>query len=207
MKKHIVFVLVAASLLLACTFTVASEIPVGLLSFDVFISANGTPGINAFDIFNFTGSNFGPAVGPPYAADPLTFDNATLTVNSQSGSSVINLGNIGPGELLDSSGNPIIQFPSVENFTSALFTATLSSTNFALSDGTTFTASGSISVDLLPSSGSSLQPGVDFAVINAEPAPVAMPESNTVVDLFVGTAAIGVFAILTRKQRSRLTSG
>ena len=52
----------------------------------------------------------------------------------------------------------------------ALEKATLSPTSFKVSDGTTFTARAPISLDLLPSSGSSVRAGVDFVVINAEPA-------------------------------------
>jgi hypothetical protein len=196
-KRRVVLVL--AAVLFASAVARADQIPIGLVSFDVFIPASATgPGTNAFDIFNFTGPTFGPTVGPPYAADSLTFDNATLTVNFQGGSSqVINLGNIGPGELLDSMGNPVVQFPSTDSFTSAMFAATLSPASFMLSDGTTFRARASVSADVVPSSGSSLQAGVDLAVINA----VVVPEPNTFV--LVGPATIWAFVILRRKQ-SRL---
>jgi hypothetical protein len=197
MKRHIIFML--ASVLLASAVARADQITVGLLSFDVFIPSSGTtPGVNAFDIFNFTGPVYGPTVGPPYAADPLTLDNASLTVDFRGGSSqVIKLGNIGPGELLDSSGNPVVELPSTDVFTSALFTATLSPASFVLSDGTAFGARAPISVDLTPSSGSSLVAGVDFAVVNATP----IPEPNTLV--LLGSTLIGIFGILRRKQRGR----
>jgi len=193
-------VLVVASVLLASALVRADQLPIGLVSFDVFIPASATgPGTNAFDIFNYTGPTYGPTVGPPYAADALTFDNATLRVNLQGGSSqVVNLGSIGPGELLDSGGSPVVQFPSIDNFTSALFKATLSPTSFMLSDGTTFKASASVSAHLVPSSGSSLQAGVDLVVINAQPVTVT-PEPGTWVLVGTGLALAALFSILGRR--------
>ena len=196
MKRRIVVML--ASALFASTVARASEIPIGLVSFDVFIPASGTPGVNAFDIFDFTGPIFGPAVGPPYAADSLTFQNATLIVFFQDGSSqAINLGNIGPGELLDSNGNPVVQFPSTDNFTSAV--ATLSPTSFMLSDGSAFRASASISADLLPSSGSLLVAGTDFAIVNAEPVAV-IPEPANWVLLSTGWLLLAFFVTALKGQ-------
>jgi len=110
-------------------------------------------------------------------------------VNFQGGSSqVIDLGNLDPGELLDSGGNPVVQFPSTDEFTSAVFAATLSQSSFKLSDGSTFNAASSISVDLLPSSGSLLQAGVDFGTINAEP--LTAPETDSANCLVIALAGI-----------------
>jgi hypothetical protein len=47
--------------------------------------------------------------------------------------------------------------PAWRTFTSATFTATLSPTSLNLSDGSHFVASGALSADLIPSSGSLLQ--------------------------------------------------
>jgi hypothetical protein len=108
------------------------------------------------------------------------------------------LGNIGPGELLDPSSSPVVQFPSIDNFTSALFKATLSPTSFMLSDGTSFKASASVSADLVPSSGSSLQAGVDLVVINAQPVTVT-PEPGSWVFVGTGLALATLFSILERR--------
>jgi len=177
----------------------AEGIKIGLLSFDVFIPASTTPpvqGTNAFDIFNYTGPTFGGILGPPFASDSLTFENASLMVTPASGSpQTFNLGNIGPGELLDANGNPVVQFPSTDNFTSATFTATLSPTTFKLSDGSIFVASGALSADLIPSSGSLLQANVDSVVIFATPVP-----EPSVLALFA-PAIVGIFCVLVRRRR------
>jgi len=194
-KRNILF---AVFLGLAAMPAAKSEIVVGVLSFDVFIPAgNNSPGISAFDIFNFTGPAYGPAAGSPYVADSLTLDNVVLTAFLSGGSwQTFDLGNIGPGELLDAGGNPVVQFPGSWQFTSATLTATLSETTVTLSDGSTFTASPSISVDLTPSSGGLLAAGLDFAPIYAEAATGAVPEPGTLLSLPLGLLAM---ALLRRR--------
>ena len=119
-------VILVASLSLALGIARADNIAIGVLSFENLIPSSTTPGINFFDIFNLSGSTFGPFAGSPYASDSLTFQSTTLTVNPDGGSpKALTLGDIGPGELLDTSGNPVIQFPTTDNFTSAILTATL----------------------------------------------------------------------------------
>ena len=177
----------------------AEGIKIGLLSFDVFIPASTTPpvqGINAFDIFNYTGPTFGGTLGPPFASESLTFENASLMVTPGSGSpQTFSFGNIGPGELLDANGNPVVQFPSTDNFVSATFTATLSPTTFKLSDGSTLVASGALSAELIPSSGSLLQANVDSVVIFATP----VPEPGVLA--LLAPAIVGIFGVLVRRRR------
>jgi PEP-CTERM motif len=203
MKRRVL--LISAMLTLVPGLARADAIAIGLLSFDVFISASITPpilGTNAFDIFNFTGPTFGGFLGSPFASDPLTFENALLTVTPESGSpQAFNLGKIGPGELLDASGNPLVQFPAVDNFTSAIFTATLSPAVFPLSDGSTFEASGFISASLTPLSGPLLQAGTDSVVIDAQllQAP-PIPEPSAFA--LLGTALAGMFGVFARKRRN-----
>jgi hypothetical protein len=191
------------SLALAPGLARADPIAIGLLSFDVFIPSSITPpitGINAFDVFNFTGPTFGGLLGSPYASDPLTFENASLTVTPANGpSQVFSLGDIGPGELLDKNGNPPVEFPAAANFTSATFTATLSPADFRVSDGTTFDAFASVSATLTPSSGSFLQAGVDVVVINAQASQTAEPSTLALA----GTALTVMFYLFARKPRYR----
>lgn len=174
-----------------------SGVVTGLLSFDVFIPAGIGPGVNAFDIYNFTGPGYGPVAGTPYAADSLTFDNTVLTVFLVGGSSqVFDLGNIDPGELLGSDGSPIVQFPSTTEFTSAELTATLSPSTFMLSSGANFAAVPSIAVSLTPSSGDMLVAGVDVAPVYAEPASTATPEPRSITLI-----AIGLLGLAARRWR------
>jgi len=184
--------LVAVLLGLASLPAARAEVIVGILSFDVFIPAGAnSPGIDTFDIFNFTGPAYGPLAGSPYVPDSVTLDNVILTAFFMGGAwQTFDLGNLDPGQLLDSGGNPVVQFPGSAQFTSATLTATLSQTSFTLSDGSTFTASPSISVDLAPSSGGLLVAGVDFAPIYAEPSGGAAPEPGTLVLLPLGLMAV-----------------
>lgn len=202
MKRQVVLILVL--ILVGVGLARAGEVTIGLVSFDQFIPASGSvAGINAFEVFNFTGPIFGPAVGPPYSADSLTFTSATLKVNFVGGTSqTISLGDIGPGELLDSSGNPPVvqQFPTTDNFVSATFTATLSPPAFMLSDGTTFTAKGTITADITASSGSTLVAGPDSAVINAEQTG-AIPTPEPSSFLLMAVDLVGCFCLLVWKRR------
>jgi hypothetical protein len=155
------------ALVLSCSAARADSVNLGVLSYDTFIpSSAGGPGIDALDLSNLTGvfnlpSDF-------LVSDNLTFLNAVLTVTpSGQAAEVFDLGDIGPGFLLDTSGNPVVQLASDELVTSAELTATLSSTSFLLSDGTTFVAdSTAIDVTLGPSSGQTLTADVDQAVIS-----------------------------------------
>ncbi|HXM45187.1 MAG TPA: hypothetical protein VN924_28370 [Bryobacteraceae bacterium] len=185
MKRPVVLALVLLGIV--STPAVASEITIGLLSFDVVIPAGNSPGINAFDIYNFTGSTYGPFAGVPYVTDSVTLDDTLLTVDFQDGSSQLAFGpdDIGPGELPGG-----IQFPSSTQFVSATLTATLSQTVFTLSDGSTFTAAPTISVDLTPSSGGLLVAGVDFAAIYAESAAIGTPEPCSGILLALGLVGL-----------------
>jgi len=153
----------------------ASTIAVGVLSFDTFIppGGDGSPGVDAFDIVNLTGGFSLPPDFP--VTDSLTFEDAILTLTlSDSSEEVFDLGDIGPGFLLDGSGNPVVQVSSDESFTSAELTATLSPTTFMLFDGSMFSAdSSALDVLLLPSSGSTLTVDVDETTIDVSSAAAA----------------------------------
>jgi len=192
LKRHIVL---AVLLGLAWMPAAKSGVVVGLFSFDIVIPAgNSSPGISAFDIYNFTGPVYGPLAGPPYVADSLSLDNVVLTAFLSGGSEqTFDLGNIAPGELLESNGSPVVQFPGSWQFTSATLTGTLSQTTFTLSDGSTFIAAPSIAVDLTPSSGGLLTAGVDFSPIYAEASTGAAPEPGTLLSLPLGLLAVTVF--------------
>jgi hypothetical protein len=183
-------------LLLVCAIALpasASLIDIGLISYDVVIPAGIAPGVNAIDLFNYTGQAFGPFAGSPYVITSVHFTDAELVVSLVGGGSVIEFQNVdtGPGEYLFPS-----DFPSTTEIASAEFTATLNVTSLNLSDGDTFDALADISVDLLPSSGGALQPGVDFAPIYAQSAGTATPEPGTVVLM-----SLGILGLVGRRRR------
>ena len=144
----------------------ADIVDLGMLSYNTFIPAgNGSPGVDAFNLVNFTGAFSLPPDFP--VVDDVTFQSAVLTLTlSDLSQEVFDLGDIGPGFLVDNSGNPIVQVPGDQVFTSAELTATLSPLTFGLSDGTSFTADSAVlDILLLPSSGSSLAVDVDQITI------------------------------------------
>jgi hypothetical protein len=151
--------------LVFCAALQADMVPVGFISFDVLTSGtSNSTGVDAFDIFNFTGdpNSGGFALPPDFpVVTPLTFTVSSLMLT---GMPMISLGDIAPGQL---SPPPDLQFPDGTSFSSAIFSATLNETNLTLSDGSTFTASPDLQAVILPSSGNSLVAGTDFAVISA----------------------------------------
>lgn len=173
----------------------------GVLSYDVFIPGiPGSPGVDAFDIANFTGAFSLPPDFP--ATDNLTFQSASLTLFPVGLAPVVMaLGDIGPGFLLDAFGNPVVQVPDSEVFTSAEFTATLSPLSFALAGGGPFTA-GSAVIDtvLMPSNGATLTAGVDSALIETTGSlSTSTPEPSSIVLLLT---CLSVCGWLLRRARS-----
>jgi hypothetical protein len=187
-------------LMLLCIIGARADVVfVGALSFDTFIpSASGLSGVNTFDVSNLTGVFSLPPDFP--VSDPLTFASATLTLTlSDMSQDRLALGDIGPGFLLDGSGNPIVQVPASQTFISAGFTAILSPLAFSVSDGASFLAdSTSIDLLLLPSSGPTLTADLDEAAILV-PGQTITPEPAT----GEWTAIILACAIVARCKRSR----
>ena len=146
----------------------ADLVNLGVVSFDNLIPAPPSPGVNAFDVSNFTDGFALPPDFPSLTA--VTFKNSTLKLFGN-GTQIIPLGDIGPGFLA-----PAAQFPDTNNFTSAEFIASLDVTTFVLSGEGSFTAnSAAIDVLLTPSSGRNLAVG-DFALITVSNAPTTIPE-------------------------------
>lgn len=168
-----------------------NTINVGLISYDPFIPGDGgAPGTNFFNILNLTSAFALPPDFP--VLDSLTFLNSSLTLTSGGAPLVVALGDIGPGAL---DATDPIQFPDITLFASAIFTGTLNQTSFLLANGSTFVAaSPSIRVELLPSSGSSLSTGTDFAVI----AVTDIPEPST--SLLLTSALAGLLVICNFKR-------
>jgi hypothetical protein len=162
-------------------------INLGVLSFDTL-----NPGAtDAFTLYNFTGSNSLPSDFP--VVPDLTFLGATLTVfDTTSSTTTANpVGDQAPG----SSQLAVL---ASDSYSEADFAATLSQTIFGLSDGTTFQAdSDAVSVALLPSSGSSLQADVDFAIISVNGSVVTPPVPESPAWLLLLTA---IACVVVRKR-------
>lgn len=186
----------------------ATTISVGMMSFDQFIPpVPGDPtsvGLNAFNIFNSTGpfaAPFDPSV-PPNPVDPISLLNANVRLTEVGGSTTdVSIGAIAPGLLDDGAGSPFtaLQFPDTTQFTSAVFTATLSTVDFLLSDGNSFhAASPDLLFTLAAIPGGFLVPNptdpltlISFDLTGEiTTAPVAVPEPGTLFLLGTGLAAL-----------------
>jgi len=171
----------------------ADEVQTGQVSFDV--ATSGSPGLNSFEIDNFTGTNNLFGILSP-VADNVAFLDATLTITcanaacvSDLGASteVINLGEIDPGTVFTQ------DFSGADSFSQAVFSADYSETSLLLVDGTTFLGSSSVTMDLLPSSGTTLQtgePGDSVALYDSSPTTSSVPEPSTLLLLCSGLAAL-----------------
>jgi hypothetical protein len=176
----------------------ADDVPIGYISYDMY-----QPGLDSFSIYNFTGD---AALPPDFnVVTPLNILNATLVLTGPSASaSPISLGTIGPGPLLDDMGNPLLslQFDSLSTFTSATLMGTLDTTNVLMADNTTSQLNPNIFFTLYPSSGNSLQAGVDFGIIYAGVPVVGVPEPSVFLLILSGFAAFLVFWLVLRAKQN-----
>jgi hypothetical protein len=130
----------------------------GQLSFDELV-----PGaINNVTIVNFTSAFALPPAFPVVSS--VTFLNSRVILTDDTGTALapILLGDLDPGVPI----LPSLQFLSTQSFQSVEFLATLSVLTFNLSGGFIFQADTNV-IDtlLLPSSGSTLIPGLDLTTI------------------------------------------
>lgn len=173
----------------------ADAVAVGFITFDVSNPGSpSSPGQNAFTLTNGTGA-FSSFPDLP-VSDDVTFLGASITPQGVSASS---FGDQGPGISQ-------VLFLDTDTFASALFQATLSKTVFTLGDGSVFQAdSNLVSATLLPSSGTQLTPGVDFAVLDVSGAPVVgqTPEPREVLLLAVG---LPLLLLVASRSMHRLNS-
>lgn len=176
----------------------ADDVPIGYISYDMY-----QPGLDSFSIYNFTGD---AALSPDFnVVTPLNILNATLVLTgSSANASPISLGTIGPGPLLDDMGNPLLslQFDSLSTFTSATLMGTLDTTNVLMANNTTLQLNPNIFFNLYPSSGSSLQAGVDFGIIYAGVPVVGVPEPGVLLLILSGFAAFLVFWLVLRTKQN-----
>jgi hypothetical protein len=185
------------------TYATPLTVTVGTFSFDEFIpAADTTPGVDAFNVVNLTDLGL-DLDGNGVVAPALSFLNLVATLIDASGSTQTTLGNLAANSVLvDATGASPLLFPDTQLFTSAVLAGTIEGFTAQLADGSVFTAALSpFTVTLLPSNGSSLVAGTDFASITitgdvSSPAPV--PEPSTLILFTAGSAAA-----LFRKSRSR----
>jgi len=147
----------------------ADSVIVGALVFNV--ESFGSPGTTNFEIDNFTGSN---NLGVFPVSDNLVFLNANLALTCGNATCVTDLGGSSAAFVLGDIAPPSATsqaFSAFDEFSQAVFTANFNLTSLALTDGTTFEGSPSVSFTLLPSSGQFLVAGVDQGTIS-DSAPV-----------------------------------
>jgi PEP-CTERM motif len=184
------FIAVAALLLCASNSATADTVNIGTVSFDLFIlSVPGAPGSNIFDIGNLTGD---PSVGgnafPPSfpVFTSVNFNNVDLVLTESNGTVLapIALGTIGPGSDFP---NSTIFSDSVV-FADAVLTGTLSPTTITFANGGLVQIGGLFSATITPSSGNTLTPGVDSALISVS----TVPEPPSVLLMGLGLLTIAV---------------
>lgn len=172
---------------------------IGVFSFNnLNPGVSGSPGINDFEIDNFTGSLFGLPPDFP-VADSITFDGvqATLFPSGGGSSQTISLGDLAPGVYTPDG----LQFLDTSQFAEATLQATLSQTSFALSDGATFLAdSAAIDATLLPSLGPVLQPGQDFVILSVSGEVSAIPEARHSA-LFLVILIVGLLTLRAKHPK------
>jgi len=186
-------ILVVTVLLSAPELMRADDVQTGQVSFDV--ATSGSPGLNNFEIDNFTGINNLFGILSP-VADNVAFLDATLTVTCANAAcasdlggttDVISLGDIDPGTVFTE------DFSGADTFSQAVFSADYSETSLGLTDSTTFLGSSSVTADLLPSSGATLQsgePGDSVALFDSSAQTSSVPEPSILLLLFSGLAAV-----------------
>ncbi len=188
--RRIFQVLALVTVLLGfCDPSFADSIAVGTFSYDpVFAASPGSPGLDAFDISNFTGGSSLPPIFP--VATSLTFSSLNLVVTNADGSSTTySEGSAGEGPtfffdtLVSDSASPL----------GAILTGTFSPLTITLSDGTTVYIAGDFATTLTPSLGASLTAGVDSTAILATVQPV--PEPSSLVLLVFGLALVTGFSV------------
>lgn len=161
----------------------ADVITVGVVSFDSIVpAAPNSPGINAFTIYNFTGTNSLP--GTPDSA--LVFLDTSILIN---GTQSVDVGTVSPGSVQAATS----QFPSTTLFADAQFSATLDTTALTIDGQDYVAASDQLTADLAPSTPPYLLAGTDFAVleINASLAGLAaVPEPTSFWLAFLPLASL-----------------
>jgi|SRR5271163_2431101 len=200
-----IFLVMAALLAVVGTTASADTIDLGTLNFDPFIAdVPGFPGVNTFDVSNYTGDpNLGGNAFPPFfpVLTFVNFNDLSLSVTEDDGTLLpaIALGSmVGPGDTFFNAAN----FPDTQGFLSATLTGDLSTTTVTLSDGTVVTVGGDFSATIVPSMGTDLTAGVDYATISAETVVVGAPEPSGFV--LLGCGALLMLALI-RSRVPRLS--
>lgn len=169
-------------------------IPVGIISFN-----ESTPGAsNAFTISNLSGDPLlgGTALPPDFPVHTaLTFTNATLELEINGVSQILNLGDIGPGDYVDSD----LEFSQATDFQRATFQALITFFSVTLADGTAMPLQSQAVTGELVAAGAALLPG-DLSILTIT-STSEVPEPATL--WLVGPTSLFLFSALTvlRKRR------
>jgi PEP-CTERM motif len=191
-RAALAFLLMAVCLVLPAV-SYADSVQVGAISFNHLL-----PGVNDFQVDNFTGTNnLGGLLSP--VADNLILQSISLTVTCANAACVTDIGgntgtflipDLGPGS--DTS----VTFNAADAFSQALLAANFSHTQLNLVSGGTFAGSPSMSLTLAGSNGSFLQAGVDSGTL-VDVTPV--PEPTSLALMAVGLA--GMFGLRRAKRQ------
>ena len=162
------------------------DVNFGVFSFDVLNPASAqSSGQNQFTIYNFTGAN---NLTPDFPGiTDVVFQHPSVDVGTGS----INIGDV------DSNGGGVqpasLTFLSTDNFTSATFDATLSTLDLQLADGTAIRLlSDQVSGVILPSHGTNLAAGADFALLTV----TGTVEAASAPEPGTSRSASGAFLVL-----------
>jgi hypothetical protein len=169
-----------------CDRAFADGVAIGTFSFDpVFAPTSQSPGLDSFDISDYTGGSSLPTIFP--VATSLNFGNLDLVVTNADGTvTSYSEGSAGEGStfffdtLVYDTQTPL----------DATLNGTISPITIALSDGSTINIGGNFTAVLDPSLGSALTAGVDSTTIFASPQ--AVPEPSSLLLLCSGLALAGI---------------
>jgi hypothetical protein len=182
---------VFAAALLLPSLGFSSPILLGVLSFDAVDASSSTVSIS-----NYTGdpASGGNALLPDFPVyTPVIFLSSTVTVQEGSSLQVIFLGDLLPG----SHTFPGLTFANTLAIASVVLSTTLSSSSLVQADGTTLNArTTDLTVQLNPSTGSSLVPG-DSGLILADASSFDVPEPHPILLI------CGAIAVLAGRYRRR----
>jgi MYXO-CTERM domain-containing protein len=167
----------------------ATEVDLGVFSLVTISSGDPvTAGVVGFEIDNYSGDQALPPDFPVFTSLTLTDLSLTYVVGGES--KTVSVPDAGPGT------SAAVPLPDTTLFDSASLTGVVDPATFEFADGTFWNVpGGGFIVELLPQAGTTLTPGVDFALIEVEADQVA-PEPATAPLVLAG---LGLVVLIRRR--------